>query len=340
MVQGNFKYIKTYPVDSLQIYFAASLEIQEELINNGFYIPKSPDGRISMPIPLIYSNFRGWLKQAEPITIERLIPPEWLGLTPSQLSWKEVSRNGKRAFEILPEEVYVNIGLTVDNIVFDLDMKQYHLERTSIRGVNPDKWANWAMFYISLEYIDELISTLEEHIPRGAHTFFSPLVPGDTTKPIKEVQQGGKEVTYYVEVPVKDFSFCLGCFDLVQKYLYVKAREHCKLNPSSNVCRNPHNVVKQLKTRLKYSPAVNTFAKVGVAKIAGKRPQIMIKLASTGPKRVIRGVLKDRIEGKARGELVYCDHMVKRQYVVLDLLRFYKALIATREYADKLPNEE
>ena len=77
--------LRTYPVDSLQIYFPASLEIQEELISSGFYVPRSPDGRVLMPVPLIYSNFRGWLKPAEPITIERLIPPEWLGLAPSQL---------------------------------------------------------------------------------------------------------------------------------------------------------------------------------------------------------------------------------------------------------------
>jgi len=336
----DVEFVKNYPVDSLQIYFAASLEIQEELINNGFYVPKSPDGRVSMPVPLIYSNFRGWLKPAEPITIERLIPPEWLGLTPSQLGWKEVSRSGKGAFEIPQEEVYVNIGLSGDSMVFDLDVKQYHLERISIRGVNPDKWTNWTMFYISLEYIDELISMLEEYLLRSTHTLFSSLVSGGVAKPMKEVQQGGKEVTYYVEVPVKDFSFCLGCFDLTQRYLYVKAREHCELNPSSNICRDPDNVVKRLKMRLKYSSTVNTFAKIGIAKIAGKRPQIMVKLASTGPKRIIRGVLKDRVEGKARGELAYCDHIVKKQYVILDPLEFYRALIATGKYVDKLPKEE
>jgi len=343
MMRGSSKGVgslRTYPVDSLQIYFPASLEIQEELISSGFYVPRSPDGRVLMPVPLIYSNFRGWLKPAEPITIERLIPPEWLGLAPSQLGWREVSRNGKRAFEIPPEEVYVSIVLTGDSVAFDLDVKRYHLERTSIRGVNPDKWTNWAMLYIGLEYIDELISMLEEYLPRSAHALSSSLVPGGVAKPVKEVQQGGKEVTYYVKVPVKDFSFCLGCFDLTQRYLYVKAREHCKLNPSSNACRNPDNVIERLKLRLSYSSTVNTFAKVGVAKVSGKHPQIMVKLASAGPKRVIRGVLKDRVEGKARGELVYCDHTVKRQYVVLDILGFYRALIATKECVGRLPKEE
>jgi len=336
----DVEWIKKYPVDSLQIYFAASLEIQEELINKGFYVPRSPDKKVIMPVPIIYSNFRGWLKQGEPITIERLIPPEWLGLTPSALGWKKTTRDGKDAYILPIEEVYVNIGVSENSIVFDLDIKGYHLERTSIRGVNPEKWTNWAMFYISMEYIDELTSMLEEYLPKSMQASFGSLVPGGGAEPVREVQQGGKEVTYYVEVPVEDFSFCLGCFDFTQLYLRVKAEEHCKISSSSDVCRKPSKVISELKLRLKYSPTVNTFAKVGIAKISGKRPQIMVKLASTGPKKVIRGVLKPQIEGKARGELTYCDHREKKQYIVLNLVKFYRALTVTRRYVDMLPKEE
>lgn len=325
-------WIKTYPIDSLQIYFAASLEIQEELINNGFNVPRSPDGKVKMPVPLIYSNFRGWLKPTEPITIERLIPPDWLGLKAGDLGWKKTFRGGKEAYRLPEEEVYVNIGISGNSIVFDLDIRGYHLERTSIRGVNPDKWTNWAMFYISLDYIEELVNILEGYLSKNTQL--------STTRPRKEVQQRGKEVTYYVEVPVKDFSFCLGCFDLAQKYLYMKAKEHCKINRSSDICRNPDKVISKLKLRLKHSRSVNTFAKVGIAKISGKRPQIMIKIASTQPKKVIHGILKPKIEGKARGELIHCDHKEKKQYVILDLTGFYKALSATKKYINKLPKEE
>jgi len=163
----NVEWIKGYPVDSLQIYFASSLEIQEELINNGFYVPRSPNKEVIMPVPLIYSNFRGWLKLPEPITIERLIPPEWLGLTPNVLRWMKTARGGKVAYVLPQEEVYVNMGVSGNTVVFDLDIKGYHLERTSIRGVNPDKWTNWAMFYINLDYIDEVINALREYLPKG-----------------------------------------------------------------------------------------------------------------------------------------------------------------------------
>lgn len=333
-------WVKIYPVDSLQIYFAGSLEIQEELINHGFYVPKSPDGKIVMPIPIIYSNFRGWLRPAEPVTIERIIPPEWLGLKFNELNWRKTSRNGREAYVLPEEEVYVNMGISENAIIFDLIIKSYHLERTSIRGVNPDKWTNWAMFYIGLEYIDELIEVIESHIYKYTKTLLGLQILGGASKPRREVQQGGKEVAYYVEVSVKDFSFCLGCFDLAQRYLYMKAREHCKIDPLSEICRNPDRVIEKLRLRLKYDPSVNTFAKVGIAKISGKRPQIMIKLASTKSAKIIKGVLKERVEGKARGNLVYCDHKVKKQYIVLELAEFYKALVSTKRFIDKLPKEE
>jgi len=89
----------------------------------------------------------------------------------------------KEAYIFPEEEVYVNIGISGNSIVFDLDIKGYHLERTSIRGVNPDKWTNWAMFYISLNYIDELINILREHLPKNMQLSFGPLIPGGIAKP-------------------------------------------------------------------------------------------------------------------------------------------------------------
>ncbi|MEM4976486.1 MAG: PhoI [Desulfurococcaceae archaeon] len=327
--------MKRYPIDTLQLYFAASLELQEELISHGFYVPKSPDGRVVMPVPLIYSNFRGWLKPPEPVTIERLIPPEWLDLTFQQLGWIKSIRGRKEAYVLPQEEVYVSVGVRGSSVVLDLDVRGYHLERTSIRGVNPDKWTNWAMLYVSAEYLDELVAALRSYLP----SYYGSLVPGGTPKPRREVQQGGKEVTYYVEVPVEEFSLCLGCFDLVQRYLNVKVREHCVIDPNSALCRDPHSVINGLRLRLTRSHAVRTFAKVGVAKISGKRPQVMVKLASDEPRITIRGVLKDRVEGKARGELVYCNHEVRKQYLALNLVSFYNALVATSKYLNMLPKE-
>jgi len=229
----NITWIKSFEVDSLQIYFAASLEIQEELIASGFQVPAGKYKEIETPVPIIYANFRGWLKTPKPITIERVIPPEWLELNAKSLGWTENVYNNKRAFYFSPEEVYVDIGMDDEkNIYFKLDIIGYHLERTSIRGINPNKWNNWAMFYIPLSDLDELLKVLEDILGT-----IKP--PSQELKVRKEKQQNGKEITYYVYVsdkakvgiPIKYFSLCLGCFPLALRYLQMKTKEtRSKLN--------------------------------------------------------------------------------------------------------------
>jgi len=237
----------------------------------------------------------------------------------------------KKAYHLPQEEAYVNVVVNKGVVVLDLKILGYHLERTSIRGINPEKWSNWAMLYLDAERLEELIEFLKGYLPR---------LPSTVSRVKLEKQQGGKEVTYYIEVPVLDFSMCLGCFDLARKYLHVKAQEHCKLYPWLSICKTPDKELKNLRLRLKYSSKVNSFAKVGVAKISGKRPQIMVKLASTEPKITIQGILKKQITGKARGGLTYCDHVNKRQYLVLDLPLFYHALVTTKGYLGKLSGED
>lgn len=322
-----------YPVDSLQIYFPASLELQEELISYGFQVPKSRNGKVKTPIPLIYSNFRGWVREPEPVTIERLIPPEWLGFDPKYFGWIETRFKNKRAFRMPVEEVYVDIGYDdLRNVYLKLDVIKYHIERPSIREINPEKWKNWSIFYISSEYFNDLLRLLEELIGNSSLSSSTSRV-----KVKREDLQHGKEITYYayapgkedVGIPVEDFSLCLGCFPLALKYFEVKAIEN-GLSPQ---------IVNNVRFRLEYDREINVGLKVGVAKVLGKNPQIMFKLTSNSLKS-IRGILKDRIEGKARGKLVHCDHKERVQYIVVNGELLYEALSVTRAYLDKLPSEE
>jgi len=323
---SKVRWVKQFPVDSLQIYFAASLELQEELIKHGFQVPASRDKSIKTPVPIIYCNFRGWITEPEPITIERVIPPEWYGKTPSELGWKETKRGRRRAFRFPPEEVYVHVGFDdAGNMYFKLEIRGYHLERTSIRqrGLNPERWTNWAMFYMNANYIDQLMSIICDNVDK---------LTAVNLKDKYEQQQGGKERTYYayktgyenIGIPIKYFSFCLGCFDLALDYLRYKARE-TGINPS---------IVNQLKLRISYDQNVGGGLKVGVAKIKGKRPQIMFKLASTRKKITIKAILKDRVEGKRRGRLEYCSHTEKMkmlQFLVADANLIYGALSVTKK---------
>jgi hypothetical protein len=323
------EYIRTYPVDSLQIYFSGSLELQKELISHGFYVPQDPDKKVKMPIPIIYANFKGWVEPREAITIERLIPPEWLGLSARDLGWVKTVREGKDAYIIPEEEIYVNVGLLENVIVFDLDIKSYHLERTSIRLKDPVTWNNWAMFYIGFDHIEDILNTFCKDVNPS---YCKP-------EPIREDQQGGKEKTCYCRVSIADFSLCLGCFNLALTYIKNKAVEHCRNYPHVPFCRDGEKgideVIKSLKLRLRYKHNVYTYAKVGVARIEGKRPQIMIKIASEGPSIMIESVAvrgKKVVEGKARGELIHCNHELQRHCIALDRREFCCALMIARSY--------
>lgn len=321
-------------LDSLQIYFSASLELQQELISKGFYVPRDPQRKILMPIPLVYANFAGWISPRKPLTVERLIPPEWISYKPSDLGWSDTQVLGKRAFVLPQDEVYTRICILDNAIIFRFDIMRYHLERTSIRQVNPEKWVNWAMFYIGLEtHLDKIIDKIEYYSPNVQRESMQIL---SKMKMFSEKQQGGKEVTLYAKVAILDFSFCLGCFDLVQRYLYYKALEHCRLGIKS-LC-NPGKIIHQLKLRIRYDPNTTSYAKVGLANIVGKRPQLMIKIASEDPQISIKGIVKDEVKGRARGRLEFCDHSFRNQYIVLNLLQFYSVLKYIKENKDQLLN--
>jgi len=75
-------------------------------------------------------------------------------------------KNSKEAYYLPQDDVYVNIGVdrNAHIIVLDLKIKSYHLERTSIKDVNPEKWNNWAMIYTGHEHINDLIEVLKRYV--------------------------------------------------------------------------------------------------------------------------------------------------------------------------------
>ena len=329
----KLKILKKFPLDSVQIYFASSLELQQELLNHGFNVPFSPDRKIKTPIPIIYSNFKGWVIPREPITLERLILPEWMDLDINSLAWKETRVGNRVAYVIPPEKSYLLIGYDEsDRILLLLDVQQYHLERTSIRGVNPEKWNSWLMFYIDVSYYDELLDAIKEFTENNKLNRLEA-----NFKITKEEQQGKKEITYYsyltdhadIGIPLSYYTVCLGCFDLALRYLRKKAFEN-SLNP---------DIVNRLKLRLEYDQNIRIGLKVGVAKILNKNPQIMFKIASVSPKQ-IQGVIKNKIKGKGRGNLVYCQHINKYQYVAIEPNHIYISLKKAKDYLVKLPTNE
>ncbi len=290
--------LATYQAETIQIYFPASLELQEELIQNGFHVPGVT------PIPIIYINFKGWISAKPLITIERLIEPTRYGANYSDRGWVKDFVGRKKAYGIPYEESYLSFELLEeDRLKIALHPVMYHLERISIRGINPERWNNWAMAYISSEDAKDLKGKLLD----------SGVTPSILGKPKREVQQGGKEETAFARVKVYDFRLCLGCFEDAIEYLTLEARKQ-------------GISVDKAQLRLCLSKGEeNSFMKVGRSKMEGKNPQLMMKLASSNGK-VIKGILKPIIEGKSRGILGHCKHSGREQYFVVSASEFLGAI--------------
>jgi len=247
------------------------------------------------------------------------------------LGWRETVREGKEAYMIPDEKSILNVRFDDERSEVHLIIKPetYHIERTSIRQIGPEKWTNWAMFYLNLKDMADLTQKFLEIIKL-------PLDICDKAIYVKkETLQGGREETYFCcldkdgeGIPVKDFSFCMGCFDQVIDYLANEV--------------NSREIVNTLKLRLNYSLEVRGFAKIGIARIEGKNPQFMFKLASYPIKKVIKGVLRGEIQGKARGNLSYCNHKEKNHYIILDSTLFLRALCCSRNifYGITLENRD
>jgi len=287
-----------YPAETVQIYFPASLELQEELIKNGFGVPRPT------PIPIIYINFKGWVVKPPPISIERLIHASRYGKSFADMNWIRTSLRGKEAYQIPPDECYISYELLEgERLKIKIHPLKYHLERISIRGINPDKWTNWAMVYIASSDAKDLRERL---VKAGVKSSV-------LRRTKKEVQQGGKEQTSYVRVEVDDFKLCLGCFEDCLQYLKFEA---ARQNLDVDIAR--------IKLSLRRGEE-NSFLKVGVSQMEGKHTQLMIKLASVG-KKAIRGTLKPILEGKPRGSLEFCNHIKKELFIVADASQFLGAL--------------
>jgi len=308
-----------YELETLQIYFPCSMELQEELIRNGYKVP------IETPIPIIYGNYKGYEngKSPEGVKKEAVIHPSRYGKSLKEMGWNEFRRYFK-----IPQErgsiLRVELEEKEEKILLHLkilfrDVKpNYHLEKISYRGVAPRIWSNWAMFYIDLDDLENLVNEISNRI--GLPTEFCT----DLAYIKHEIQQGGQEDTYFIcqdrnyykrglGIQAESYSFCLGCFDHVLSYFENESKKHGG-KPIMNV-----------KLRL-ISGDIPPLMKIGIAKMVNKHPQFMMKLvAHPDYKRRIIKLDGEEIEGKAKGRVVFCDHKDKENVITLNAHRFLRA---------------
>ncbi|MEW6417254.1 MAG: hypothetical protein AB1480_03940 [Nitrospirota bacterium] len=323
---SKFLQIAEYVLETLQIYFPCSLEIQEELIRLGYQIP------IKTPIPIIYGNYKGYEEGKGSVGPKKqaIIHPSRYGKTLAQMGWQEFNN-----YYEVPKEQGAILRMELEkveqdallhlNFIFKEPKPNYHLERISYRAVEPSKWSNWAMFYIDLNDLPDMIKALSNFINLPNRLC-------DTSAYVKkEIQQGGQEVSFFFSlgknyhakglgVPIIGYSLCLGCFDHVLPYFDFEGKQH---GGSSIITA---------KLRL-LSSGIQTTAKIGLSKMINKHHQFMFKLvAHPDYKKKIKKLDGKMIEGKARGELTYCDHKNKINEVVIDALLFLRVACLTYNF--------
>ena len=135
-----------YSLESLQIYFNGSLEIQEEMIKKGFRVP------LITPLPIIYGDMAGYEdnRTSRPALKAAILHPTKYGKTFEEMGWMDAGRR-----IIIPHET-AKLALTLEKInsnyllhlspKFEPNMCGYHLEKASYRGINPTNWKNWGAF--------------------------------------------------------------------------------------------------------------------------------------------------------------------------------------------------
>ena len=316
-MDNRFLLIGEYILETLQIYFPCSLELQEELIRHEYQVP------VKTPIPIIYGNYKGYEEGKELAGPKKqaVIHPTRYGKTLSEMGWQEFTDH----YEV-PKEHGAILRVELEGkeqdallhlkFVFKNPKPNYHLERISYRAVEPSKWSNWAMFYIDLNDLSGIIRTLSNFVDLPNRFCVTPAY-------IKhEIQQGGQEDTYFLSldrdhhnigIPIKSYSLCLGCFDYVLSYFDFEAKKH------------GGDPIGEAKLRL--SPgSIQALAKIGPSKMVNKHPQFMIKLvAHPDYKKEITKLDGKRMEGKAKGDLVFCNHRNRTNEVAISASLFLRA---------------
>ncbi|CAD5245014.1 PhoI [Thermococcus camini] len=275
----------------MQVFFPASLEIQEELLKAGFKVPYDKESGRKTPIPVVVSS-----REGRRIRRSRL------------LKAKDFESDGK--FAVVPDERALLELEPTDNGFLILRPKpvEYHLEEMGFVSVPPRVWGTWASFSIPFSAYDELVDFLGDFGNDNRNGFYT-----------ASRGSGGRIEVYAYKgrsrkdlgIPVFGYSLGLHGLTLADEYLREKAKEN----------EVPEERLRYLKLGLKKRKETKAGLKVGIVWENGKPVEITLKLSTTEPRVKIQG-LYGELAGKSRGELTRTDGW----YIVVHASDFIAAL--------------
>ncbi|AFL95527.1 hypothetical protein CL1_1328 [Thermococcus cleftensis] len=255
-----------------QVFFPASLEIQEELLKAGFKVPYDRESGKKTPIPVVVSS-----REERRVRRGRL------------LKARDFEGDGK--FTVVPgERSSLELELTERGfLVLRPRPKEYHLEELGFVSVPPRVWGTWASFSLPFSAYDGLVEFLGDFRDGGGNGFYTASRgSGGRIEVYTYKGRRGKDLG----IPVFGYSLGLHGLTLAEEYFREKAKENGV----------PEERLGYLKLGLKKRRETRAGLKVGIVWENGRPVEITLKLSTTEPRVKIQGLYGELV-GKSRGEL-------------------------------------
>ncbi|NJE05284.1 PhoI [Thermococcus sp. M36] len=278
-------------LERMQVFFPASLEIQEELLKAGFKVPYDKESGRKTPVPVVVSS-----------RAERRLRRDRL------LKANDFESDGKFAL-VLGERATLEMEPTERGfLVLRPKPIQYHLEEMGFVSVPPRIWGTWASFSLPFSAYEKLTEFLNEFGSRETKGLY--LASRGSGKRIEVYAYKGRN-RKDLGIPVFGYALGLHGLTLADEYLRENAEENGV----------PEERLRYLKLGLKKRKETRAGLKVGIVWENGKPSEITLKLSTTEPRVRIQG-LYGELMGKSRGELTRTDDW----YIVVHAEDFVNAL--------------
>jgi len=202
---ASYNQIASYPLDTLQMYFAWDDDLYTHLKQRGF----GQSGFERKTLPIIYSDNCESTTGVHERKRKYVINPRYFSKTYEELGWK---RTDKETEPIIgSEKPRISVLLSDDeaNLKFRInpradEKEQYHLEYSTMAAFGR-LYTNWVIPVLTLNDFKDLLMRLESKLSMPSTDFLD-------IEFHEEKKQNQRERLVFVEVPVNSYKFSVGEF--------------------------------------------------------------------------------------------------------------------------------